>query len=193
MKAEIIHPDLSTFSWIVTNGNQIVKSKRTYNRYRECIPSLRQNWDGNIPAIWPNASKYGCCEDGELWSFDPPSGRCRYRFGAKNLGQRLEHRRVMEAYLGRPLSTNEHIHHVNGDGHDNRIENLQLMIDREHYLHHAAERRKYPDEKICGSCGAVYVAPSAKRGRSKTCSPACAKKLMWVTRRSDSMRGGAVP
>ncbi len=43
-----------------------------------------------------------------------------------------EHRYIMEQHLNRILSTTEHVHHINGDSSDNRIENLQLMDIAEH-------------------------------------------------------------
>lgn len=44
----------------------------------------------------------------------------------------LEHRFVMEEFLGRKLSKNEHIHHLNGNKKDNKLENLILLTNSEH-------------------------------------------------------------
>ena len=49
----------------------------------------------------------------------------------------FEHRYVMEQHLGRKLSKNECVHHINGDRHDNRLENLELISRAEHNREHA--------------------------------------------------------
>jgi hypothetical protein len=50
------------------------------------------------------------------------------------------HRLMMELHLGRRLSRLEHVHHINGDRWDNRIENLSVMPASEHgRLHRAGQ------------------------------------------------------
>lgn len=52
----------------------------------------------------------------------------------------FEHRYLMELQIGRKLTRDEVVHHINGDKLDNSIENLQLMTRSEHALHHMPER-----------------------------------------------------
>ena len=55
-------------------------------------------------------------------------------------GYVMEHRLVMERFLGRRLENGEVVHHINKNRADNRIENLMLMKFSEHMSLHMRER-----------------------------------------------------
>lgn len=65
--------------------------------------------------------------------FDPDSAQSNIK------GERLEHRKIMEEYIGRPLTQDEVIHHINKNRLDNRIENLRIMTRSEHQRLHINE------------------------------------------------------
>ena len=75
-----------------------------------------------------------------------------YKFVVQHGKNQVEHRVVMENYLGRKLKTEEVVHHINGNYRDNRIENLRVMSNSEHAKLH----KKDPEIEtiICAYCGA---------------------------------------
>lgn len=65
-------------------------------------------------------------------------------------GYVLEHRLVMAQSLGRPLTTHESVHHLDGDRSNNTVENLQLR------QRHHGEGRRY----VCLDCGSHNIGSS---------------------------------
>ena len=94
---------------------------------------------------------------------------------------------LMEQHLGRSLLPTEHVHHINGNPLDNRLENLEVMTQNAHLRMH---KQIYPDEKVCELCGQTYICNPRKRKRQKTCSYECGRELgrlrMTLTKRRAS-------
>lgn len=65
----------------------------------------------------------------------PKLGRCSRNTYRKSFGLH-EHRRVMERLLGRKLTSDEVVHHIDGDKHNNKPENLKVLTRREHIALH---------------------------------------------------------
>lgn len=68
-------------------------------------------------------------------------------------GRRYEHRVIMSKHLGRPLLRNEHIHHKDGDGLNNSLDNLQLVSPRLHsQIHQCLGQRWSKQFDQCLKC-----------------------------------------
>jgi len=72
---------------------------------------------------------------------------------ASKAGYIAEHRIVMEEHLGRLLTKNEIVHHLDGNKQNNVIENLQLM-EKRHHDAQTLKGRKYM--VTCPYCGKSF-------------------------------------
>jgi HNH endonuclease len=81
------------------------------------------------------------------------------------------YRLLMERKLQRFLLPTEHVHHINGDPNDDRIENLQLVSNSEHakITHCLAYRGKWARSyDCCVSCGTTTI-PHGGSGLCNRC------------------------
>jgi len=107
--------------------------------------------------------------------------------GGKGRGYQPEHRRVLEAKIGRPLGRGEVCHHINGDRLDNRPENLMLLPSRS--AHSKLHRILYSQVAVpvfCDTCLRKFIPTHSQR----FCSPRC-RFLSWaVDALAEALRKG---
>lgn len=100
---------------------------------------------------------------------------------ANKHGYVLAHRIVAENKEGRILSAKEHVHHINGDGHDNRPENLQVLSASAHTSLHAREvfKKTYIYFK-CNTCNCDMKIRSNQPHRLAAKRHFCSRKCMGL-------------
>lgn len=86
---------------------------------------------------------------------------------------------IYSIHLGRILSREEHVDHINGDKTDDRLENLQVLSVEEHRAKTSEEQRVERLALTCSHCQKVFfrrpnqVRVSEKLGRKPYCSRTC--------------------
>lgn len=85
---------------------------------------------------------------------------------ADSRGRILEHRYVMACKLGRSLTSDEVVHHINHDKRNNRPENLEILSNTAHSrLHHGTT----PISLVCPQCLQTFErSPRIVKSRRKT-------------------------
>lgn len=88
---------------------------------------------------------------GRKWTIN----KCWYRTQWGRKTRVYEHRKIMEEYLWRKLTSDEVVHHINGNKLDNRIENLEVISKSEHSRMHTSKRQDF-------LCSRIWISPTNK-------------------------------
>ena len=127
----------------------------------------------------------------DMWNISKVVKKGKYLYAsipdhpkATDKGYVLEHRARMENLLKRLLTSEEIVHHIDHNTHNNDISNLELMTRADHAKHHGKETLKNLVDFKCPWCGSVFTKPRNNTHLVKPsvlkcscCSPSCRGKL----------------
>ena len=107
--------------------SKMFKQKRQHQVYcsRQCVGNSRRQYL-SIPDCLENSMRKIDKNIGYVRVYCPMHPKANTR------GFVYEHRLIVEGILGRYLTTQEHVHHINGTRWDNRPENLQVLSASDH-------------------------------------------------------------
>ena len=119
----------------VFSREAIEKRKQTRAGYRHTDETIEKIKEGNKESQFKKGQGPWNKGNGNGW-LDKSTG---YKYKSRH---KKEHRYIMEQHLGRELSQEDLVHHINFDKTDNELENLQIMSRKEHNkLHFEYDKR----------------------------------------------------
>jgi hypothetical protein len=97
---------------------------------------------------------------------------------ADKKGYILEHRFVMEKYLGRFLLSKEIVHHIDEIKTNNVISNLEIHTSSSHAKHHNPKKRLVLECIVCGIVFERIPSQIKRKGKKHSfCSISCSSKF----------------
>lgn len=133
----------------VCNKKRFLARYEIFKRYKErgvldttCNRCIVKSFSGknspNFKGGWISYGGYKIIMVG----VDDPYHEMGYLKNDRGTYELEEHRYIMAQHLGRNLTKDEDVHHINEIKTDNRIENLQLLSRSEHMALHSKKRRQ---------------------------------------------------
>ena len=140
----------SVKQWLNSKYCSVTCSKVGYKPSRESIEKMRKTLTGR--KLTPeHVAKIRAKITGEL-NYNWKGGASKTTEGYIGLNyagkRQLEHRKIMELYLGRKLELFEVVHHIDGCRTNNDISNLEVMTRSEHAKQHGNLNGHRPWERV---------------------------------------------
>lgn len=107
----------------------IYKKARTLNLYKNKTIEFKNRSLARLGEKAANWKGGRTIKDGYIYLAVSPNNR------------RFEHDIIMEKYLGRQLTKDECVHHIDGNKQNNKIDNLQLTSRSAHTIHHNLKQK----------------------------------------------------
>lgn len=91
-------------------------------------------------------------------------------------GKTYYHRHVASVKIGRWLTNDEIVHHINGVKDDNTISNIEVMSSSDHTSHHQSDRKTVMLVMVCQTCKLAFNRPASQvKYKHHFCSMRCSR------------------
>lgn len=104
-------------------------------------------------------------------------------------------RYIVEQYIGRPLTADEDIHHIDGNPENNEISNLQIVDRIKHRSKHAEKHHFEDSIEVCVICGLSFNYTAKRKrdyyhntGKLYNENPTCSKVCQCKFARKEQLR-----